>query len=226
MKEDVTLDLRNFIYIIRKRIRLIFLITMLSALISGVLSFYVIKPTYEARATIVVGKAADDPNDKFKYEYYDIIMLQNLIQTYAEIAKSNVVAENASRRLKNMTAEDVLESLKVTPKVGTQLIEFAAQDSDPETAYLILNAVCNSFIEEGERVYPGQSIRTIDEVKISEDPVKPKKLFNIAIAFLIGLFASVGLTFLFEYMDNTLKTEQDINEYLNLPIVGIIPKEY
>lgn len=225
MKEEVSLDLRNFIYIIRKRVRFILLITLISTVISGVLSFYVIKPTYEASATIVIGKAIDNPNDKLKYEYYDVIMFQNLIKTYAEIAKSTAVAENASARLKSISAKDILDSLKVTPKTGTQLIEFKAQESDSERAYLILNAVCKSFIEEGERVYPGQSIRVMDEVKITEEPIKPKKLLNITMAFFIGFFASIGLTFLLEYLDNTIKTEKDINEYLDLPIIGIIPKE-
>lgn len=225
MKEEVSLDLRNFIYIIKKRRKLIFLITILSAIISGILSFYVIIPTYEAKATIVVGKANAGTNEKLKYEYYDVIMFQNLIKTYAEIAKSTAVAENASVRLKDGSVKDILSNLTVTPKEDTQLIEFKVQNSDPEKAYLMLKAVCNAFIEEGESIYPGQNIQVIDNAKIAEDPIRPRKLLNITMAFFIGLFASVGLAFLLEYMDNTLKTEQDIGECLCLPVIGIIPKD-
>ena len=57
-----------------------------------------------------------------------------------------------------------------------------------------------------------------------EKPIKPKKALNVAIAFFLGLMASVGLTFIIEYMDSTIKTEEDINKYLELPVIGIIPK--
>ena len=225
MEEEISLDLGDFIHILRKRIKLILLITILSTAVSGVLSYYVIKPTYEAKATIVVGKADADSKDKSKYDYDDIMMFQNLIKTYAEIAKSTAVAESASARLNNVSAKDLSDDITVTPMANTQLIEFKAQNSNPQGAYLMLNAVCNSFMQEAKRIFPGQNIQIIDEAKIPEEPIKPKKLLNTVIAFFIGLMASVGITFLLEYMDNTLKTEQDINKYLGLPVIGIIPKD-
>lgn len=225
MEEEISLDLCDFIRILRKRIKLILFITILSTSVSGVLSYYVIKPTYEAKATIVVGKADAGSNDKPKYEFNDIMMYQNLVKTYAEIGKSTAVAESASARLENVSAKDVLGDITVTPMENTQLIEFKAQNISPQEAYLILSAVCNSFMQEAKRIYPGQNIQVMDEAKIPEQPIKPKKLLNIGIAFFIGLMASVGLTFLLEYMDNTLKTEQDINKYLGLPVIGIIPKD-
>jgi capsular polysaccharide biosynthesis protein len=225
MEEKISLDLSDFIHIFRKRIKLILLITILSTTVSGVLSYYVIKPTYEAKATIVVGKADVDSNDKSKYQFEDIMMFQKLIKTYAEIGKSAAVAESASAILKNVSAKDVLDAITITPVTDTQLIEFKAKNSNPQEAYLILNAVYNSFMQEAKRIYPGQNIQVMDEVKIPEEPIKPKKLLNIVIAFFIGLMASVGLTFLLEYMDNTLKTENDINKYLGIPVIGIIPKD-
>jgi len=225
MEEQMSLDLTDFIHILRKRIKLILLITILSTVVSGVLSFFVIKPTYESKTTIVIGKDNSGPNDKSKYDYDDIIMFQNLIKTYAQIAKSTAVSESASARLKNVPAEDILDSITVTPMANTQLIEFKVQNSNPEEAYLIINAVCNSFFQEAQRIYPGQNIQVMDKPKIPDQPIKPKKLLNIAVAFFIGLMVSVGLTFLLEHMDNTLKTEEDINKCLGIPIIGIIPKD-
>lgn len=225
MEEQVTLDLGNFIHTIRKRIKLILLITTLSTAVSVALSYYVIKPTYESKATIVIGKDDDNSNEKSKYEYNDIIMFQNLVKTYAEIAKSTTVAENASKDLKDVSVEDILKSITVTPKADTQLIEFKVENKNPKEACDMLEAVYNSFIKEGKRIYSGQNIQIMDEAKIPEKPAKPRKLLNITIAFFIGLMTSVGLTFLLEYMDNTLKTEEDINKYLDLPIIGVIPKD-
>jgi capsular polysaccharide biosynthesis protein len=60
------------------------------------------------------------------------------------------------------------------------------------------------------------------EVPNNLSPVKPKPILNIAIAFVVGLMAGVGLAFLLEYLDNTIKTEQDIENYLELPVLGVI----
>ncbi|WPC43279.1 YveK family protein [Clostridium sp. JS66] len=225
MEEEISLDLHEFSHIIRKRIKLILLITTLSTVVAGILSYCVIKPMYESKATIVVGKTNASLGDKSKYEFNDIMMYQNLVKTYAEIGKSEIVAEKASSRLDNISSKNILGSITITPVANTQLIQFKAYNSNPQTAYLMLNAVCNSFMQEAERIYPGQNVQIMDGAEIPEKPIKPKKRLNVVIAFFIGLMASVGVSFLLEYMNNTLKTEQDINKYLGLPVIGIIPKD-
>ncbi|MBS3975467.1 MAG: lipopolysaccharide biosynthesis protein [Syntrophomonadaceae bacterium] len=55
------------------------------------------------------------------------------------------------------------------------------------------------------------------------DPVKPRKMLNVAIAFLLGLMVSVFLVFLLEFLDNTIKTPADIERHLAVPVLGSIP---
>lgn len=223
MKEEA-LDLGDFLYIIRKRIKLILLIIALSTLSSIILNYCIIKPTYEAKAMIVVGKINVNLNDKSKSDYDDVMMFQKLIKTYAEIGKSETVLENASAKLRNISTKELLDNITVTPEEDTQLIEFKAQNHNSKEAYRMLNAVCNSFMQEAKRVYAGQNIQIMDKAEIPKKPIKPKKFFNICITFFLGLVFSLGISFLLEYMDNTLKTEQDINKYLGLPVIGVVPK--
>jgi capsular polysaccharide biosynthesis protein len=56
----------------------------------------------------------------------------------------------------------------------------------------------------------------------NQSPIKPRPLLNVAIAFVAGLMAGVGLAFLLEYFNNTVKNEQDIEKVLGLPILGVI----
>ena len=46
---------------------------------------------------------------------------------------------------------------------------------------------------------------------------------NIAIAGVLGIMLGIGLVFLVEYLDNTIKTPEDIERYVGLPVLGIIP---
>ena len=50
--------------------------------------------------------------------------------------------------------------------------------------------------------------------------IKPNKQMNMAIAFLLGLMGSVGLVFLLEFLDNTIKTPEDVARHLELPVMG------
>ncbi|MCS4516887.1 hypothetical protein JTS98_08450 [Clostridium botulinum] len=64
----------------------------------------------------------------------------------------------------------------------------------------------------------------LDKPVIPEKPIKPRKLLNIAIALFMGLLLSAGRAFIQEYMDKTIKTENDIDKYLELPVIAVIPK--
>jgi capsular polysaccharide biosynthesis protein len=68
------------------------------------------------------------------------------------------------------------------------------------------------------------SILAKAEIKENPTPVKPSPLLNIAIAVVVGLMAGIGMAFLLEYMDNTIRDEKDIETILDLPLLGSIQK--
>lgn len=225
MDQEITLDIRDILNVIKKRAKLIVIITLAATLISGVLSFFVIKPTYEASISIVVGKDLNQNGQRVQYDNNDIMMYQNLLKTYAKIAGSRTVAEKTINQLNlDITPEDLLNSVTITPQTDTQILEIKVQNKSPNTAMEIVNTLSNQFIDESKRIYPDGNVQIIDSAALPNKPVKPNKMLNIAIAFLLGLMVSIGISFLLEYMDNTIKTETDVERYLGLPVVGIIPK--
>lgn len=66
-------------------------------------------------------------------------------------------------------------------------------------------------------------IRIIDSAKPAEIPYKPKKAQDIIIAIIFSLFSGLGLTFLVEYLDSSIRTSDDVTMYINLPFLGYIP---
>lgn len=222
MEDETTLDLRDFFYILKKRLKLILCITLGCTIVSGVVSFFVIKPTYEASSTIIVGK----PNGNQKTDNNDVMMYQNLVKTYTQIAESNSVAESTIKKLGGDITLDKLEKMvSVEAESGTQILTIKADNKSPAQAVKIVDTMAESFINESKRVYPtGGDIQIVDRAQYPDKPVKPKKALNVAIAFFLGLLVSVGFAFLLEYSDNTIKTEDDVSKYLGLPVIGVIPK--
>lgn len=224
MEEEITLDLRDFFIILRKRVKLIAAITIACTVVSALLSFFIIRPTFEARTSIIVGKPQTAES---KLDNNDVVMYQKLIKTYAVIAKSERVAQNASVKLGiKYTPKEIQEMIQVTPQQDTQVLEIKAENKDSKEAAAIIDAVTSAFVEEAKVSFPtGGSIEILDRAKVPEEPIKPKKALNVAIAFFLGLMVSVGLAFVLEYMDKTIKTEEDVERYLGLPVIGIIPKQ-
>lgn len=67
-------------------------------------------------------------------------------------------------------------------------------------------------------------ISIVDRAVTPQDPVKPRKMLNAAIVRFFGLFISIGLVFLLEFYGTTLKTAEDVECCLRLPILGWIPQ--
>ncbi len=67
------------------------------------------------------------------------------------------------------------------------------------------------------------NLRIIDSALEPSRPVKPRVQVNMALAVLVGLVGGIGLAFFFEYVDNTIKTTEDIERHVQLPLLGVIP---
>lgn len=67
------------------------------------------------------------------------------------------------------------------------------------------------------------NIRIVDAAEPPEKPAKPKLALNLALALTLGLGLGVGAAFLQEYLDNTLKTSEDVERFLHLPALALIP---
>ena len=224
MDEGMNISLKEYFIIIKERLWLIILITVSAVVVAGILSYLVVKPTYQASTTIIVGKpqAAGKQNT----QYNDVMMYQSLLKTYSEIAKSTLVAQGAYNKLQSKVPVGQIENaITVTPQTGTQILVISGKGKSPEEAYNITNAVSKAFVDSAKKVFPtGGDIQAIDKPILSQNSVSPNKKLNIGITFFLGLLVSVGIVFLLEYLDNTIKTENDIEKYLQLPVLGIIPR--
>ena len=81
-----------------------------------------------------------------------------------------------------------------------------------------------AFIQEATLIYPNGNVQTIDDAVVPSKPVSPNTNFNIMLAFILGLIVTIGWSFMNEYLDKSVKNEEDVNKYVGLPIMGIIPK--
>jgi uncharacterized protein involved in exopolysaccharide biosynthesis len=68
------------------------------------------------------------------------------------------------------------------------------------------------------------NIRVTEPAVVPNKPIKPKKMLNMVLAIILGSLTGIGLVFLKEYIDQTLRTEEDVQRYLGVPVLSVIPK--
>ncbi|WP_298847226.1 polysaccharide biosynthesis tyrosine autokinase [Clostridium sp.] len=215
------MKIKDFLIIIRKRIKLIMLITAFATIVTGILSFYVLKPVYEAQCTVIVGKDSTE-----KITESEVTMYQDLIKTYSQIAKSRLVAENALGRLNlGVTWKEFMSNEDITSETGTQIVDTSYKNGNAEVAAQGANALSQAFIEESQKLLSSGSVKIMDKALDPEVPIKPNKKLNIAKAFILGLIFSLSLAFFIDHLDNTIKSEEDVERQLGLPTMGLIPKQ-
>lgn len=221
---EETIDLREYFFILKKKMWLIALSAVVCGLVSGLISFFVLTPVYEANTSLIVNKEVENEMTQMSTSD-DLNFVQKLAVTYGEIIKSRTVITSTINKLNlDMTYEELLEAISVTNVDSTQIIKISVKNTSPIVATKICNTIPQIFSTEVQRVVKASGVEVIDKATIPENPVKPNKTMNIAIAMVLGVMVSVFLIFLKEALNTKVKEPKDIEEKLGIPVFGVVPK--
>lgn len=221
------LDLRDYIKVIRKRLLMITLIVVVITVATGAISFFALTPIYQASTKLIVNK----PTDTVALQQLNTDIINTnlrLIDTYKEIIKTPAIMDAVVQQYPelNISAEDLIKKVSVSSVNNTQVMTLSVQDPSYAAATRIVNAVSKVFQQEIPKIMQVDNVSLLNEAKLLENPVpiKPNKVLNTAIAFVVSLMLSLGLVFLLEFLDDTVKTEADVRELLGVPMLTAITK--
>lgn len=221
---EATIDLRELLGILVKRIKLIVLVPLIAIVVSAILSYFIITPIYEAKTELLVNKS--EQADKLGIISTNEIQSNlQLIETYNIVITSPRIMDLVAKKLgESQNTVELTEKIKVSAVKNSQVISITVEDPSQEKAVRIANTIASTFKDEIVKLMKVDNVQILTQAKVQQelDPVKPKPLLNMAIAFVVGLMTSVGLAFLLEYLDNSLKSEQDIEKHLEMPVLGTI----
>ncbi|MED1204705.1 YveK family protein [Heyndrickxia acidicola] len=220
---EETISLKELMQTLRKRMGMIIFITLLAVIASGVVSYFVITPVYQASTQILINQSSK--TDQSVYNPNEVQTNLQLINTYNVIIKSPAILDKVSQQLNSgLTADQINKKITVSNETNSQVVTLAVEDPNPYTAAKIANTVATVFQENIKTIMNVDNVSILSKASVATNqaPVKPRPLMNIAIALVVGLMAGIGLAFLLEYLDNTVKNEQDIEKLLELPVLGVI----
>lgn len=220
---EETISLQDIFKTLKKRMPLILLCTFGAAVIAAIISFFLITPIYQASTQVLVNQKSDATTQQVTTA--DIQSNLQLINTYNEIITSpailSVVAQNLDM---DLTPVQLKSKISVSNANNSQVLNITVQDETYNIAVDIANEVVEVFKEKIPTLMKVDNVNVLSPAEKMDNasPIKPNKLLNVAIGLVLGLMVGVGLAFLLEFLDTTIKTEDDVEQLLGLPIIGLI----
>ncbi|OAB47082.1 hypothetical protein PBAT_08475 [Paenibacillus antarcticus] len=222
------MELKLLISMIRKRLWMIIVFVILCSSSVGIYTIYFTTPIYEASSTLIINKSNMDSEGKPTLDMNQINSNILLINSYKVIISSATIMDKVVKSYPELkvSSEDLMERIKVITTQNSQIITLQIRDSNYEQAMQIVNAIGKVFKDEIPHIMKVDNISILDLAKPQLDvqPVSPKVKIYIVIAFVASLMLAIGIVLLIEYLDDTIKNEQDVERYLGLTTLGTIQK--
>ena len=219
--DEMTLE--DIFKALKKRWLLIVSVTLMFLIGGSVfVLFFGPVPQYQSSTTVLVDYRASETE---ALTQNDINLSQKLVQTYTEIIKSLTILNPVIEEMDlSLTPNELLKKIAVSQVNETEIIKISVTDEDPILARDIANTLAEIFSEEISHIMKVDSTSILDEAVLPTMPLAQNKVTKIAIAGILGMMVSVGLVFLFEYLDRSIKTADETEHLLGVPVLGVIPK--
>ena len=222
------LDLKELFNIFWHKKIEILLIVLIFGVIGVIYTMGFVTPMYSASTTLVLassGKNENLPDTGITTSTAtEVTVNSKLVSTYSELVKSKNILRQVISNLNMKIEEDTLrKNITVSSVKDTELIQITVKNEKPSYASQIANEIAKVFTEKVKEIYKIENVQIVDEAEVPDEPSNINHKKDVAIFALIGLVVSIGYVLLLNMLDTTVKTPEDIEEGLKLPVLAVIP---
>lgn len=221
------MELKQYGLILKRRLLMIVLLVAISCLSMGLYSSYFLKPQYQASAKLIVNQYKDSGSLLPSIDVGAINTTIGLIKTYKEIIRTPRMMKKVVEQYPELgvTYKELIGRVSVSSVNETQVMSIAVKGSSYQEAANIANAIAIVFQQSIPELMKVDNVSILDQADPLENmgPVSPNVKLNIMVAFLLALMLGVGIAFLLDYLDDSVKSEEDIDILLQVPVLGAIP---
>ncbi|MGW7834695.1 YveK family protein [Staphylococcus xylosus] len=216
-----TIDLSKLLEILKKNARLIIILPILCLLISTIVTLFFLDSRYQASTQVLVNQKESD-SQMIAQEVQSNIQLVN---TYSEIVKSPRILDKVSKELnRKYTSTELSEMLTVSNQAESQLLNIDVESKSEENAETIANKIAEVFSDEVSDIMNVDNVSILSTADNTTVQVAPKTMINLIMGVIIGLGIALLIIFIKEVFDKRIKSEEDVENELDIPVLGSIQK--
>lgn len=218
------IDLREVYFALKKRILLILAAGLIGSCLYGAYTAFLMEPLYTSTSSILVLS-----KETTLTSIADLQLGTQLAADYQVLIKSTSVMDDVIEDLDlNMSAEQLRGSISIVNPADTRILEVSVTNTDGALAKKIADKVveiASEYIGDKMEVIPP---KVIEKGKLPTVQTSPSMSKNVMLGFLLGIAFCGGIICAFTIMDDSIKSEDDMEKYLDIPVLASVPdrKDY
>ncbi len=217
--EEIEIDLVEIFYLVKHQLWIIILSGIICASLAGLMSSFLLTPMYTSRTQLYILSKSTSITS-----LADIQIGTQLTQDYMVLVKSRPVVNQVIENLDlNMRYEEMLDYISISNPTNTRILEIRVEYPDAYLAKEIVDEFATVSTSQIAKIMDVQQPTIVEEGYMQPNPSSPNTTRNIMIGGLLGVFLAAGIIIVLYLLDDTIKDADDIEKYLELTNLGLIP---
>lgn len=219
--EIMEIDLQDLFGLLLHRGWIICLAAVVTGVAGFMISFFLVTPKYESTTSIYI--SANKQNES-AMTYSDAQLATQLTKDYEELIVGRYVLERViSMYGLSESCESLKSRIQITNTSGTRIINITVKDTNPQNAQIIANSIRDIASEHIKTVTDVEAVNVADEANLPAAPSEPSVFKWTLIGAFIGAVIAMGIIILRYLLDDTIKSAEDVEKYLELSTLALIP---
>ncbi len=219
--DEIEIDLKELFLVLWRKAWLI----ILSALIIGAGAFsytyFLVTPLYDAQAVIYILSSSTSLTS-----VADLQLSSALTEDYVILGTSRPAIEEVIENLElDYTYNEVVAMVTITNPSDTHILQIKVTNPSPTMAMNIANELADVMSDRVATVMATDTPRSVERAIEATSPSSPNVMKNTAIGALLGFILMAGLIIVIHILDDTIKTEEDVEKYLGKSVLATLPRE-
>lgn len=221
LNEMEEIDLLELFRAVLKYIKLIIVLCIVFGLGGFFVTKFLITPTYTASTSIYLTPQISESGS---LDYNSQMANSKLVTNVVNLMTQNNVMSEVAKDVGMENASSVKKCISVTNETNTEIVKVTATTTDPKLSKNIANVTLNTFIKTMQKNLNVRNIEIVDKAKLSYVPSGPSIKKNTMMATLVGGVIGVGYAVLKFLLDNRLRTKEEAEKYLGIPVFAEFPE--
>lgn len=218
---EVEINLAELIPYLFHWLWLILIVGLLTGAIGFAISAFALTPKYQSTTKVYI-LSKTGANDSLTYQ--DTVLATNLTKDFKEMIKSRSVVETVIRECNLKESYGTLAgNISVSNTTDTRIVGINVKDADPKRAQYLANAVREVAAIHLQEVMDLEAVNVVEEANLPDVPVEPSKKRFTLVGFAIGALITILILILNYYLDDSIKTSEDVERYLGMTTLATIP---
>lgn len=220
-EDEKVIDLLELFRAILNRVKLIVVLCILFGMSGFFGTKILITPTYTASTSIYLTPQISESGS---LDYDSQMANSKLVTNAVNLLTQNNIMSEVAKDVGLESADSVKSMVSVSNDSNTEIITVTATSNDPKLSKNIANDTVSTFIRTMQKNLNVSNIEVVDKAKLSYVPSGPNVKRNTLLATLVGFVLGCGYAVLRFLFDNRLRTKEEAEKYLGIPVFCEIPE--